>query len=85
MSDAENINSLCHQLSAARRCIMDQTARTYCLEADIAALMNVQPGGLNYHSVAVTDFTVEAMRCGERAPFVYVTERDATSAACKDN
>ena len=79
------INSLCHQLSAARQIIDDQIERMHILERAVAVLMNVQPGGLNYHSVAVTDFTVEAMRCGDRAPQVYLTERDATGAACKDN
>ena len=78
------INTLCHQLSAAKEIVVDQIERARRLEGEIARLMNVQAGGPHYNRVDVVDFHVTAIRVGESPAQVFVTER-ATGAACKDN
>jgi hypothetical protein len=78
------INSLCHQLSAAKQIVVDQIERAQRLEGEIARLMNVHPGGPHYNHVDVVDFHVTAFRIGESPAQVFITER-ATGAACKDN
>jgi hypothetical protein len=85
VNDAKKINSLCHQLSAASALVLEQMERARSIEAEIARLMNVQPGGLNYHREDVEGFIVEAMRSMDRPAQVYITDRSATGAACKDN
>ena len=80
----KDLNTLCHQLSAAKAVVLDQIERAQRLEGEIARLMNVQAGGPHYNHVDAVDFHVTAIRVGESPAQVFVTER-ATGAACKHN